>query len=430
MTMKLYVSFVLFFVASSVGAEMSFSAQGDFYHSVFRNSSDVSHRQKSLFSVAMDAGLSGEKYAATGNMRIARSFEDEKVSVWFGENAYLQIVLKTGSLLVGKKKFKYSDSVFADGKDGFQGIAYEYDFNAKTQLQLVLLDYYSGFALYDFEKFNTEKKNIAEKESKGFRSRHGMVLQHTQESVALHVYFLYMNLGNWGKYSLDAPGRKGDGDYIYHTGSSLVWRHSGLTLALRAELARGKDRMPYNGQLKKNTIDFDGEMISLAARYRHKFWKTGFALFLPDADKKDEAGNILAYGYTGTGNRPVYSAEIANTIGYYPSAWITKSGFHKEVGGDYGSSSVVALFDSAITAHSAEFKLTLARYFLFASDFGNGSFAASRKDFSRDVLYEAALAVHLKIGSAFMQLSYSRFYHKNNSVSRADTFLFSGGVEF
>lgn len=412
--------------------------------SIMPMSSNITNKNNSASPYSYNSGIfnvgelitkdSLEKYSYNFSAKVLnQSNSISKFNFFMGDNFYISSNISNWELFIGRKLFNEKNKQF-NNKDGIEGITARRKILEKFILEFYLYDYYRGFPLLEKNYFNSFSDDTL---SKGERSRHGFSFYYNSENYKFESKFLYLNLGEWGKYSKDSSYKiqGGDKDFIYHIDFSFIGKFKFLTYGSSVTISRGLDKTANNSERKEKSIPVTGESIHAFANIETSVFNIQFGIFLPDSDKKNRSSEIINSGFIGMGAHPMDSIILSQLINYYPSGWITPYGLEKEnsyISGRRNSGAFTIKANANLEYANIQI---LYDYIIPRKDMANdqGLISVNRRDYSRSFLSEIGLAVSFKGNSDpnyIIKLGYSYMFSAKDAGIKGTLFYASGGMEF
>lgn len=376
-----------------------------------------------------------------------------------GKNLFLETKFDRTSLFLGRKQEETRGLAFRDWIDGTEGIVVESLFGDAGKVRLDLFDFYSGYPLFEKKSFSEKilktKRESGIDSEKGspsvdgedpiskykFRNRYrgGVAYRWNSEFLDAGLRFQYLNLQNWGNFSNDlgAADSSGDRDYLTHSTVELNLKWNGLYCFLSGILARGQDKTDWNRNRNSASIPISGEAVLLSLGVSFPFWNFNLFGFLPDRDKRNSQNEILELGFIGTGSSPSPVFATAQSLDFYPSAWITDRGLEKRntlQGGRRQS----AWFGADLEYKESLYKIRLyfASYaFLTETGQNSGALTISKETFQKNYFREFCLQGSFyfpsedpKIPFSFLKLSVGGWIGNAGSEQREIFFQIQTGA--
>lgn len=357
---------------------------------------------------------------------------NEGVSFYMGDNLYYGYQFKFFTLYVGRKLYNSLHRVDPNWKDGVEGISLETKFKNGGILNLYLFDIYRGYPLFQNEFSVQSSSNSLEK---GNRQRYAMEYSLPSSFFSFQLHSQFFQFGNWGKLATEDPQKPtlGDGDFLYSHSLTLGVKKNFLFSQICFLSTRGVDRTPYNRERRSKNLAISGEALHLSLGLESQIWKLVGFVFLPDSDKRNSSGEILDYGYVGTGAFLTEGFLLSQSIHYIPSNWVTGKGLEKNDSIDsarqnsfYGKGRFSFIYENL------KFHLLAEHLIPYRKDVPlSGQIYFDKKYFSRDSLTEISFIIEM----GEVQKSSSFFRFQVSSLTSTDTIglkgtsvLLSGGI--
>ncbi len=357
---------------------------------------------------------------------------NEGASLDLGDNLYYGYQFKFFTLYVGRKLYNSYYRVDPNWKDGVEGVSIETKFKNGGILNLYLFDIYRGYPLFQNEfSLETSARSL----EKGNRQRYAMEYSLPSSFFSFQLHTQLFQFGNWGKLATEDPLKPnlGDGDFLYSHSVTLGVKKNVFFSQISFLSTRGVDRTPYNRERRSKNLALSGEALHLSFGLDSQIWKLGGFVFLPDSDKRNARGEILDYGYIGTGAFLTEGFLLSQSIHYIPSNWVTGKGLEKNDSFDsarqnsfYGKGKLSYIYENL------KFHLLAEHLIPYRKDIAlSGTVNFDKKYFSRDSLTEISFLV--EIGEVQKSSSFFRF--QVSSLTSTDTIglkgtsiLLTGGI--
>ncbi|MDX1960575.1 MAG: hypothetical protein SFU98_18535 [Leptospiraceae bacterium] len=427
---------LLFFLPISLIAERSFSLETLGYANHFSEDkldtkTTEYKRNSNLYLIPKFIGKeTEEKFGYEFGFLFPVSFNEKKNTIYSLGNSFLFYDFKGIQFIFGRKEFQKRNHFLP--RDGVEGVKVEYKFLKYFELEFIAFDYYRAFPIFEFE-FGKVQEDI--ENQIGTRSRHGLGLKFKKDSLEADVRFLYLNLGNWGKSSKDDARKipSGDDDFIYHGDFLFSNVNRNLDLHLGLHFSRGLDKSISNPIRKERSTLISGEAISIKGNLKLSIFYLSLSSFLPDRDKRNEAGEVLETGYVAMGTNITNSYLITREINFYPSSWVTSSGFEKQ-NGIKGARRNSFSSEARLGLEYLGFSFSIfGNYFLPYLETGgsNGSVSISKKDFSKSFLAELGFEFEFKPKENFFcKVQASRLFTSKDISMEGSFVSIASGLRF
>jgi hypothetical protein len=357
---------------------------------------------------------------------------NEGVSFYMGDNMYYGYHFKYFTLYVGRKLFNNLYRVDPNWKDGVEGVSLETKFKNGGILNLYLLDIYRGYPLFQNEFFLESSSRSLEK---GNRQRYALEYSYPSSIFSFQLHSQFFQLGNWGKLATEDPLKPytGDGDFLYSHSVTLGVKKNLFFSQFSFLSTRGVDRTPYNRERKSKNLALSGEAIHLSIGLDSQSWKLGGFIFLPDSDKRNARGEILDYGYIGTGAFLTEGFLLSQSIHYIPSNWITGKGLEKNDSFDSSrQNSFYGKGKFSFFYQNLKFHLLAEHLIPYRKDVAlTGQVYFDKKFFSKDSLTEISLILEmgeLQKSSPFFRFQISSLTSTDSIGYKGTSVLLMGGI--
>jgi hypothetical protein len=357
---------------------------------------------------------------------------DEQGKLFFGENLNFGITFSKFSIFIGRKQFSSQYLSDPNWKDGVEGITLETKFKNNSVLNLYLFDIYRGYPLFRNE-FSLE--NINDPLTKGNRQRYSLEYSNFSNFISFNFHSQFLHFGNWGKYAEDDPNKAnlGDGDFLYSNSFTFKIKKNILNSSISLLSSRGLDKTPFNKERASRNLPMTGEAINFGLEIDSQKWKIGGLIFLPDSNKRNEQGELLDYGYIGTGSFLPEGFLLSQGIKFIPSNWVTNNGLERNESFDtsrqnsfYGKGKLSLLFNEyklhLLAEHIIPYKKNIPL---------NGQIYTDRKYFSKESLTELSLIFSIgevRNQSTFLQFQISSLTSTEQIGLRGTSLFIIGGI--
>lgn len=357
---------------------------------------------------------------------------DEASNLFLRENLNIGYSFSKFSIFIGRKQFSSLYLSDPNWKDGVEGITLETKFKNNSILNLYLFDIYRGYPLFRNE-FSLEKTN--DPLTKGNRQRYSLEYSYFSNFISFNFHSQFLLFGNWGKYAVDDPNKSnlGDGDFLYSNSLTFKIKKNILNSSISLLSSRGLDKTPFNKERASRNLLMTGEAINFGLGIDFQKWKLGGVIFLPDSNKRNEQGELLDYGYIGTGAFLPEGFLLSQSIQFIPSNWVTNKGLERNESYDfsrqnsfYGKGKLSFLLGEyklhLLAEHIIPYRKNIAL---------NGQIYIDRKYFSTESLTEVSLIFtigELQNQSTFFQFQLSRLTSTDQIGIRGTSLYLTGGI--
>ena len=357
---------------------------------------------------------------------------DEASNLFLGENLNIGYSFSKFSIFIGRKQFSSLYLSDPNWKDGVEGITLETKFKNNGILNLYLFDIYRGYPLFRNE-FSLEKTN--DPLTKGNRQRYSLEYSYFSNFISFNFHSQILLFGNWGKYAVDDPNKSnlGDGDFLYSNSLTFKIKKNILNSSISLLSSRGLDKTPFNKERASRNLLMTGEAINFGLGIDFQKWKLGGVIFLPDSNKRNEQGELLDYGYIGTGAFLPEGFLLSQSIQFIPSNWVTNKGLERNESYDfsrqnsfYGKGKLSFLLGEyklhLLAEHIIPYRKNIAL---------NGQIYTDRKYFSTESLTEVSLIFtigELQNQSTFLQFQLSSLTSTEQIGQRGTSLFLTGGL--
>jgi len=377
--------------------------------------------------------LESEKTHYNINLTVRKKTKsDYTPNLFFGENLNIGISFAKFSIYIGRKQFSSLYLSDPNWKDGVEGITLETKFKNNGLLSLYLFDIYRGYPLFKNE-FSLEKTN--DPLTKGKRQRYSLEYSYFSNIFSFNFHTQFLHFGNWGKYAVDDPNKSslGDGDFLYSNSFTFKLKKNIIHSSISLLSSRGLDRTPYNRERASRNLLMTGEAINFGLGIDYQKWKLGGIFFLPDSNKRNEQGELLEYGYIGTGAFLPEGFLLSQSIQFIPSNWVTNKGLERNESYDlsrqnsfFGKGRLSFLFGEyklqLLAEHIVPYRNNIAL---------NGQIYTDKKYFSKESLTELSLVFSMgdiQNQSTFLQFQISSLTSTEQIGLRGTSFFIFGGM--
>jgi hypothetical protein len=357
---------------------------------------------------------------------------DEASNLFLGENLNIGYSFSKFSIFIGRKQFSSLYLSDPNWKDGVEGITLETKFKNNGILNLYLFDIYRGYPLFRNE-FSLERTN--DPLTKGNRQRYSLEYSYFSNFISFNFHSQFLLFGNWGKYAVDDPNKSnlGDGDFLYSNSLTFKIKKNILNSSISLLSSRGLDKTPFNKERASRNLLMTGEAINFGLGIDFQKWKLGGVIFLPDSNKRNEQGELLDYGYIGTGAFLPEGFLLSQSIQFIPSNWVTNKGLERNESYDfsrqnsfYGKGKLSFLLGEyklhLLAEHIIPYRKNIAM---------NGQIYTDRKYFSTESLTEVSLIFtigELHNQSTFLQFQLSSLTSTEQIGQRGTSLFLTGGL--